>query len=119
MPVSPYKRSSRVAGEIYQVLIEACRNQLSDPRLQGVEMTVVEMTDDLQLVKLYYYIEGDAEKRKKALKGLHSAKGFFKKVISQNLNLRLVPDIKFFFDETFENADKIEKLLSSIKQGGV
>jgi len=118
MRYMPYKRSSRLSGEIYQILAEACYSKLSDPRLKGIQLTKIDMTDDLQLVKVFYYLEGSEDDKKRCLKGLRSAKGFLKKCISGKLGLRVTPDIKFFYDEGLESAEKMDKILRDLKENG-
>jgi len=113
-----FKRSTRVANEIYHVLAEVCHYKLSDPRVKDVQLTHIELTDDLQLVKAYYYVEGSENDRKKCLKGLESARGFFKKNISDRLDLRVVPDIRFYFDEGMENVQKMDNLLKGLNGNG-
>lgn len=116
MSVVPYKRSSRVASEVYHVLAEVCHNELSDPRLKGIQLTKAEMTDDLQIVKIYYYFEGTEQQRERSLKGLESAKGYIKRAISERLKLRIIPDIRYYFDDGIEKAEKLDRVLEDLRQ---
>lgn len=118
MSFVPYKRSARVAEELFHVIAEVCRNELSDPRLKYVQLTGAEMTDDLQLLKVFYYIEGSEQARKKTLEGLESAKGYMKRAVSTRLKLRVIPEIRFYFDEGIEEAEKIDKILDDLKANG-
>ena len=114
MSVRPYKRAVRVASELFHVISETLRCELTDPRLDGVQLTGSKLTDDLQIMKIYYYIDGSDEKRKKCLDGLHSAKGYLKRAISEQLSLRLIPEIQYHFDETIERAEKLDKLIDGL-----
>ncbi len=114
----PFKRSARIAGEIYQLIAEVCRNRLSDPRVQGIQITDVQMTDDLQIVKVYYYVDGISGIRKRAREGLEKASGVFKRVMAEQLDLRLVPELRFYFDETIEQGEKMDKILNDLRQNG-
>lgn len=107
-----------MAEEAFQVISEAYRNELSDPRLKGVQLTAAEMTADLQVLKIYYYVDGPDGDKKRAHTGLQSAKGYLKKVIADNLVLRFIPDIRFYFDEGIEKAERLDRILDSLKQGG-
>lgn len=113
----PYKRSARVATDAYQIIAEAVYQELNDPRLKNIQLTGSEMTDDLQILKIYYYIEGSEEARKKSLKGLMSAKGYLRKAISNKLGLRVVPDIRYYFDEGIEKAEKLDKIFEDLNNG--
>lgn len=115
MAHSPYKRATRVAEEIYRVIAEVCYGELSDSRLSGIQLTDTDLTDDLRILKVYYYIDGSDEEKREALKGLESAKGYIKRAIATKLDLRLVPDILYYFDETIERAEKLDKILDGLK----
>jgi ribosome-binding factor A len=46
---------------------------------------------------------------------LQSAKGVIRREVGRNLQLRYVPDIEFFFDDSLGHADHIEGLLRQIR----
>ena len=74
--MSGVKRATRVAGRLQEELSAALR-ELRDPRLEGVLVSRVELTDDLQLARVYVRraLGGDADAIKAALKGLSAAAG--------------------------------------------
>ena len=110
-----YRRAERVASEIFRVVAEACYSKLSDARLHGLQLTRATVTDDLQIVKLYYFLEGTEEQKKRCLDGLNSAKGLLRSVIASNLSLRIVPEIQFFYDKGMESSERIYELIDSLK----
>jgi ribosome-binding factor A len=85
---------------------------LSDPRLQSVTITAVKLSPDLQVATVYFTShEADIQE---ALKGLNSASGFLRKQLAEQLDVRRVPTLRFFFDESIERASRIEDLLRQI-----
>jgi ribosome-binding factor A len=58
-------------------------------------------------------IEG-VSRSKEVLEGLESASGFIRKVLSERVELRSFPRLRFHWDVTPERADRIEQLLASI-----
>lgn len=114
----PFKRAARVASEVYHVIANVLYNELSDPRLRGLQITGATMTDDLQIVKLYYYLGGDEKVRASCLKGLKKANGYLRKALSDKLNLRVTPEIRYYFDENIEKAERLDKLLDNLKDSG-
>ncbi len=97
-----------------QELSISLRNELNDPRLANVTITTVKPTADLKSARVYYSVLGDETDREQAQKAMEKAKGAFKKAISQNLHLRYLPDLTFFYDETMQKAQRIEELLMKI-----
>lgn len=118
MRALPYKRAARVGGQVFEVVANVCHNELSDPRLKGVQITGVDMADNLKIASVFFYVEGGEEKRKKCTEGLASAKGYIKRSISQRLELRFIPEIRFCFDEAMENAERMDELLDELNRNG-
>jgi ribosome-binding factor A len=111
------KRATRVAGRLQEELSAALR-ELRDPRLEGVLVSRVEVTDDLQLAKVYVRRElgADEEGVKAALKGLGAASGRLRRVVAQALGLRYAPTFRFFYDEAPDAVARIEELLREVKR---
>jgi ribosome-binding factor A len=114
------KRSARVAGRLREELASAFR-ELRDPRVAGAAVSRVEMTDDLQLAKVYVRrLErdaGDEAAIKAMLKGLEAASGRLRREVSRTLGLRYAPTLKFFYDEAPDAIDRVEEILKEIKRG--
>ncbi len=108
------KRSTRLGEEILKELSLILIERLSDPRLKDVTFTHVKMTEDLRTAKVYFSTLGGLEKVKEAQSGLASAKGFIKREIGLRMSLRYVPELLFFYDETFEYGSRIEKIFQKI-----
>ncbi|APR81050.1 Ribosome-binding factor A [Minicystis rosea] len=118
--MSGVKRATRVAGRLQEELSAALRG-LRDPRLEGVLVSRVELTDDLQLAKVYVRRElgGDDEVAiKAALKGLGAAAGRLRHATAQALGLRYAPTFRFFYDEAPDAMARIEELLREVKRDG-
>lgn len=108
-------RQERLADEIRD-LIAVCfmGGQMSDPRLTHVNITAVKLTSDLQLASVYFRVVGDDEAVAAAQKGLHSASGFLRHRLAEQLDIRRVPALRFFYDESVERGSKIEGLLQRL-----
>jgi ribosome-binding factor A len=111
----PFARASRVGGEIQKLLSELLLRKVKDPRLKMVLITGVKMTPDLKMAKVYYTATGQEVKPDDILEGLKSAGGFFKRSLARQLDLRYIPDLHFYHDDSFEYGDRIERLLKSVQ----
>lgn len=76
-----------------------------------VTVTGVALSADLRHARVYFSILGDAEKREATLAGLRSASGFLRKEMAHRLDLRVAPELSFEFDPSFEDADRVLRLL--------
>lgn len=110
-------RKQRLADEIRD-LVASCfqAEQLADPRLKYVTITAVKLTGDLQLGSVYFRLmQGDDAKSQAAAKaGLESATGYLRRRLAEALDIRRVPNLRFFYDESIERGSRIEGLLSQL-----
>lgn len=110
-------RKERLADEIRD-LLAGCflGGQMSDPRLEMVTITAVKLSPDLQLATVYFRIYGESTKDTiaRTIKGLESASGYFRKKLADALDIRRVPNLRFFYDESIERGARIEKLLGDL-----
>ncbi len=114
--MKPFSRSDRVAGLIRQVLAELLLKDIKDPRLAQTIITGVKVSKDLRLAKVYFASAGNEQDRRAALEGFNRAKGFVKRELAQRLELRYMPELAFYYDESIEYGARIEELLKAVKQ---
>jgi len=77
----------------------------------SITVSYVKMSKDLRLANIYLMPLG-GEKKDIIIDKLNNKKYIFQKYISKaKLNSKFTPKIKFFLDDTFDEAEKIEKLL--------
>jgi ribosome-binding factor A len=110
----PYSRADRVSGLIQEILSNLLKKDIHDPRLKMVTITNVKMSRDLRLARIYFSIYGGKNKAEAAADGFESARGFIKRSLARRLGLRYMPDLTFFYDESFDYGTHIEELLKSI-----
>ncbi len=117
--MSEVKRATRVAGRIHEELARTVR-ELRDPRVAGVFVTRVEVTDDLQSAKVYvrHELGAKTEAHKAILKGLDAASGRLRREVAQSLKLRYAPTLRFYYDEAPDAVERIEELLREVKSEG-
>jgi ribosome-binding factor A len=117
--MSGVKRATRVAGRIQEELAAAVRG-LNDPRIEGVIVARAEVTDDLQLAKVYvrHGLGAGPEAQKALLRGLEAASGRLRREIAQALKLRYAPNLRFYYDEAQDAVQRIEELLREVKREG-
>lgn len=109
MPVA-----GRVDEEIKKELNQILKDELNDPRIEGIiSVTRVQTAKDLSHAKAYVSIFG-AKDSKITLKAINNASSHIRKLLFQRLRIRSVPNIVFYIDEGMEHSIKINKLLSTL-----
>ena len=112
----PPKRATRVADVIKNELSLLLVQRVRDPQLQEISISRVELSDDLRHAKVYFTMFQGGNKLDKARRSLQKASGFMRSHLAKTLNLRFTPELRFWYDEEFEEVEKIEKLLDEIAQ---
>lgn len=90
--------------------------EISDPRLVGISVTDVKVDRELAYAEIYVSALEGSERSKEILEGLEHAQGYLRKELSQRIELRTFPRLRFHWDPTFERAEKIERLIASLHQ---
>lgn len=113
----PGRRSRRVGDQILKEIASLLLHTIRDPRVVGVTVTGIRMTDDLKRARVFYSLMGEAGEVARAQKGLESATGFIKREIGMRMELRYVPDIRFVHDPSLELGSRMERVLSGLQAG--
>lgn len=111
-----YQRSDRVGDLILEVVAELLRKDIRDPRVQAVTLTAVKVSKDLRHARVYFNLLGGQRDCDEVLAGLKSATGFIRSKVGKQLKLRFVPDLEFTYDETEDEAQRIDQLLKQVKE---
>jgi ribosome-binding factor A len=111
----PFARSDRVGGLIQKILSEMLKKEIADPRLKMATITGVEVSRDLKLARIYFTAPGGQQKKDATIKGFNSARGFIKRILAHEMDLKYMPDIKFVYDESQEYGAHIEALIKQTK----
>jgi ribosome-binding factor A len=109
-------RLQRIADRIRQELSQMLISEVNDPRVSGVSVTDVKVDRELAYADVFVSaIEGQS-RAKEALEGLNSASGYLRKVLSQRIELRAFPRLRFRWDPTPERADNVERILAELRK---
>ena len=110
-----YQRSDRVGDLLIEVISELLRKEIRDPRIGAVTLTGAKVSKDLKHARIYFNLLGRHGEREDVAAGLKSATGFIRTKVAKQLKVRFVPAIEFFYDETEDEAQRIESLLNQVK----
>lgn len=110
----PPKRAARVSDVIKKELSLLIHQRARDPRLKDVTISRVELSDDLRHAKVYYTTYQGQQSASRIAGSLGKAAGFMRSHLAKTLNLRFTPELRFWYDEEFEQVQKLERLLDDI-----
>jgi len=76
----------------------------------------VELSNDLQVCKVYVSVFGDERGKKVAIDGLKAKTKYVRSQIGKRIKLRLTPEIRFIEDESMERGSRILAILDKLKE---
>ena len=102
---------ARLQARIQERAANALEFELKDPRGGFVTVTRVELSSDLSSGKIFYSVLGSAADKSKVAHMLESAAGFLQRQIARGLGLRRMPHLRWIYDESIEEAARLEDLI--------
>ena len=112
------RRALRVAGLVRARFVEATRRELADPKLSGLVVSDVRITDDLSLVHVSVRFLGveSVDERRLLLRKLIRVLPRLRRSMLDKLELRRVPELRLHLDEGGDAAQRVEELLKEIEE---
>ena len=107
-------RQDQLTDTIKNEVITILLFQVNNPLLKHVIVTRAKMTKDLKIARIYYNIPGSLAEQKKVAMSLNRSKSFIRKLLTPKLNVRFVPELEFYYDESQEELSKLEDLFHRI-----
>ena len=116
------QRLEGIGKEIMRVISKVLLEEVKNPKIKGlVSVTEVDVTEDLKFADVYFSIlpplNSDEKQydNEEILEALNEIKGFLRKRVAEEIDIRYTPEIRVKLDNSMENAMKITKLLNDLK----
>ena len=84
------------------------------PEAGLLTVTKVKVADDLKLAKVYLSFLANKEPVDDILKILKSKHSLIRQITGSKLTLKYIPQLQFYFDDSMENAQRINNLIQKI-----
>ncbi len=107
-------RDKRIAEEIRREASQILHYEMRDPRVMGATVTDVKVTPDLRLARIYFALPGAEDRRQAVQEGLNHSSGYVRHLLAERIQMKFMPQIEFFYDESLELQDKIQKLFEKL-----
>ena len=84
------------------------------PEAGLLTVTNVKVTDDLKIAKIYISFLENKKRVDELMQNLIDKKKLIRHYIGLEMELRYIPELRFYYDNTMEHAEKIDKLINKI-----
>ena len=88
--------------------------EISDPRLDLVTITGVEVSIDRSFARVFVTCDGD--RYEEVLEALASAKGRVRSLLARTLDWRVTPELDFRIDRSTAEAERIARALENVPE---
>ena len=110
----PFSRSERVSQQVLKTINDILTREMDLRKYGFITFSSVKMTADLKHATLYYSVLNPTKKIEIINEELNLLVPVFRKFLSASLYLRSTPTLNFFYDDSFEQFEKIDKLIKEI-----
>lgn len=101
----------RVNEQAREVISEILLFEISDPRLDMVTITGVEVSYDRSVANVYYSTE--PSRYTEVAQAFNAAAGRIRSLMAKKLSWRVAPELRFHLDESVDNAQRIANALNA------
>lgn len=111
-------RHERLEEVLREELAEIIQREVKDPRIPPIlNVTRVSMAPDMQLAKVYVtQFPEDDEAIEQTIEGLANAAGFLRSELAHRIDIRRMPELRFYYDESERSQRRVEELLREAKR---
>ena len=106
------RRQKQIGNLIQKELGDLLEKKVSDPRLNFVTITAVEVSPNLRQAHIYVSTLGNQQE---AMKGFDHAASFLRRELASRVALRYVPELIFHPDISVQRGERIFQLLEEIE----
>ena len=108
------RRQERLNNRLMEVLTPVIETEMNNPRLQMLNLTRVKVNRDGSHAIIYFVSENPNYTPQEVQSALNGAKGYFRSVLADTLNLRYTPDLSFRYDKSIEESQRLDALFEQI-----
>ena len=110
------ERILRINSEIQKAISYIIANEIKNPLIKGlITVTKVSTTNDLDQCKVYLSIF-EEDTREEVFNQIKHSAGFIRRELAKAVDLRKVPFLTFYLDDSFEYGQKIDNAINKINE---
>ena len=105
-------RIFKVQDLLHKEVAMLLHTSIQNPEIKSVTISGVKVSKDLKYSEIYFTTL--QKNNKKIELELNKASGLIRNQLSKSIHLKRLPSLKFIYDATAENSQKIENLIKSL-----
>lgn len=107
-----FSRTRRVGEQIQREMAQLVQQEIKDPRLGLVTISAVKLSRDMSHATIYFTNLDEEHSVEDTLKVLEGAAGFLRHELAKRMQLRIIPNIHFKYDESIAYGNELSALIN-------
>ena len=112
----PYNRLERINKQIRQLISDAFIKQIPSSEYGLLTISKVKVSPDLKRAIIYYSVFNSKISILDINIFLNKKRKFFRKILSLKMKTKNIPDLSFFYDDTLDYENHLNKIFKKIKK---
>jgi len=109
------RRIERLSEQIRMLISNILEKDISDPRLELVNINRVRLAKDGSFATVFYSRVGSESDIEDCEAAMNSASGFIRRGLSARMHLRTVPKLHFTYDRSLEEGERILGIIRELE----
>lgn len=114
MRIRPYSRSERYGHELKKILGEIILKEINTSRIGFVTISQVKVSRDLKYARIYVSVLNRSVSKQHVEDFFKRGVKHIRKILGSEITNKSVPELKFFYDEIYEEAEKLDRIFTEI-----
>lgn len=106
----PTRRTQRLSALLLAELAELLLRRVKDPRLEGINLTGVDVSPDLSQAKVFYSLVNET-RRAEVEKGFIKAAPFLRRELASRLQIKITPRLVLVFDPSIARGLHMDRVI--------
>ena len=111
----PYRRKDRFGHEVQKILSDLILKEIDTTKVGFTTISDVKMSNDPRSARIYVSVLNRNIPVKHIENYFQSRGKYLRKLLGNELTAKSVPELKFYYDDSFEEVEKIDRLLSQAR----
>ncbi len=109
-----FSRTDRIADVIQKELAQIIQKEMKDPRVGLLTILEVKVSKDLAYAKVFVSVMME-EQAAQTIETLNKAASFFRATLAKRIQIRVMPQLTFVYDDTTIKANRLSKIIDDAR----
>ena len=110
----PYSRLERINNQIISIIGEAFIRKISSSEFGLLTISRVKVSSDLRNADIFYTVFNPKKTKNELNIAINKKRKIFRKILGLKMETKNIPDLSFFYDDTFEYQNHLNNLFKEI-----